>query len=133
MAIGILESICFVLNWSVIVLCLFMKVPQIKSSFGSMDTKGISLGSVLLEMLGYSVLFCYSFAMNYPIGMYLEQGLLLIQNFFLLGLIIHTRNILSPKVFCLLALYMTASYCVAFRCVPDFVLKSVVRDCLPAL
>ncbi|XP_060605212.1 solute carrier family 66 member 3-like [Ruditapes philippinarum] len=122
----ILENFCYILNWSVVLICLFLKVPQMKSCFGSMDTNGISLQSVLLEMLGYSVLFCYSFAMDYPISLYLEQGLLLVQNIFILGLIIYTRKLLSTKLFYIFVIYIIICYCLAFRLVPELILKSAV-------
>lgn len=121
-----LDIVCNVLNLTVIALCVPMKLPQIKSSFVSKDTSGISLGSVLLELLGYSALLCYGFAQQYPVGMYMEQGILLIQNLFLLSLIIYTRDMISPKVIIIFTLYVITCTAVAFRFVPDLILKSVV-------
>ncbi|XP_060605213.1 solute carrier family 66 member 3-like [Ruditapes philippinarum] len=126
-----LENICNFLSMTVVALCIIMKVPQIWSAFKSGNTKGISLGSVMLEQSGYSILLSYSYAMEYPIGTYLETAFLLLQNFLLLGLIIHTRDMLSPKVFILFVLYMVVYLSIAYRLVPDFILKSVISLNMP--
>ncbi|XP_045159860.1 uncharacterized protein LOC123525142 [Mercenaria mercenaria] len=121
-----LENICNFLSLTVVTLCVIMKVPQIWSAFKTGNTKGISLGSVLLEQTGYSILLSYSYAMEYPVVTYLETAFLLVQNFLLLGLIIHTRDMLSPKVFILFVLYMIVYLSIAYRLVPDLILKSVI-------
>lgn len=126
-----LENICNFLSLTVIVLCIVMKVPQIWSAFHSGNTKGISLWSVLLEQSGYSLILTYSYAMEYPVTTYLESGFLLIQNFFMLGLIIYTRNLLSIKVFVFFIAYICIYSSIAYKLVPDIVLKSLVSLCTP--
>ena len=45
------------LSFTVATFCFIMKVPQIWKIIQSGDTKGISLGSVLLEQGGYDIIF----------------------------------------------------------------------------
>lgn len=119
------------LSMTVVTLCLVMKLPQIWSAIRSGDTKGISLSSVLLEQSGYSVMLSYSFAMEYPVANYLESGLLLIQNFFMLAIIIHTRDLLSPKVCVYFIIYFIVYLSIGYRLVPDVILTSVILLATP--
>ncbi|XP_052776086.1 solute carrier family 66 member 3-like isoform X1 [Mya arenaria] len=125
------EDLCNFLSLTVVSLCIIMKVPQIWSAFKTGNTHGISLKSVLLEQTGYSIMLSYSFAMEYPVTTYLETAFLLVQNFFMLALIVYTRDLLSPKVILILAVYMTLFSSIAYRVVPDIVLKSVIVLCTP--
>ncbi|XP_052776087.1 solute carrier family 66 member 3-like isoform X2 [Mya arenaria] len=101
------EDLCNFLSLTVVSLCIIMKVPQIWSAFKTGNTHGISLKSVLLEQTGYSIMLSYSFAMEYPVTTYLETAFLLVQNFFMLALIVYTRDLLSPKVILILAVYLS--------------------------
>lgn len=121
-----LVFVCNFLSMTVVALCVIMKVPQIISAFRKGNTKGISLSSVLLEQSGYSILLSYSYAMEYPVATYLETAFLLLQNFLLLGLIIHTRDMLSPKVFVLFVLYIVVYFSIAYKVLPDILIKSVI-------
>ncbi|KAL4236302.1 PQ-loop repeat-containing protein 3 [Mactra antiquata] len=121
-----MESLCNFLSLTVVGLCVIMKVPQIWSAFKAGNTNGISLGSVLLEQCGYSIMLSYSFAMEYPVVNYLETAFLLTQNFLLLGLIIHTRDMLSPKVFIFFVLYMIVYLSIANKFLPEVMMKAVI-------
>ncbi|KAH3850326.1 solute carrier family 66 member 3-like [Dreissena polymorpha] len=125
------EVVCNFLSFTVVALCIIMKVPQIWGSFRSGNTNGISLPSVMLEQTGYSIMLSYSFAMEYAVMNYLETGFLLVQNWFMLGLIVYTRNLLSPKVLLLLAIYMVVFSSIAYKALPDLVLKSAISLCTP--
>jgi len=52
MEASLLENVCDFLSFTVIALCVVMKVPQIWGAFKKGNTDGISLSSVLLEQTG---------------------------------------------------------------------------------
>ncbi|KAK3599854.1 hypothetical protein CHS0354_022426 [Potamilus streckersoni] len=117
------ESICDLLSLSVISLCFVVKFPQIWIIFKSRDTRSLSFESVLLEQCGYSIMLSYSFAMDYPLSTYFEYTFLVLQDMVLIMLMLHTNDSFSWKLIPSFLLYFAVYTTIAYRLVPDAVLK----------
>lgn len=114
------------LSYSVILTSLFVKVPQILSVLNARSTKGLSLSSVLLEEIGYSILLTYNFALGYPLASYFEYTVLVLQDFILIIAILHFDGLLKIHILPAFLLYFLVYTGIALRWFPDFVLTTVI-------
>lgn len=119
------------LSYSVILTSLFVKVPQILSVLNARSTKGLSLSSVLLEEIGYSILLTYNFALGYPLASYFEYTVLVLQDFILIIAILHFDGLLKIHTLPAFLLYFLVYTGIAFRWFPDFVLTTVISLVTP--
>lgn len=119
------------LSYSVILTSLFVKVPQILSVLNARSTKGLSLSSVLLEEIGYSILLTYNFALGYPLASYFEYTVLVLQDFILIIAILHFDGLLKIHTLPAFLLYFLVYTGIALRWFPDFVLTTVISLVTP--
>lgn len=119
------------LSYSVILTSLFVKVPQILSVLNARSTKGLSLSSVLLEEIGYSILLTYNFALGYPLASYFEYTVLVLQDFILIIAILHFDGLLKIHTLPAFLVYFLVYTGIAFRWFPDFVLTTVISLVTP--
>lgn len=119
------------LSYSVILTSLFVKVPQILSVLNARSTKGLSLSSVLLEEIGYSILLTYNFALGYPLASYFEYTVLVLQDFILIIAILHFDGLLKIHTLPAFLVYFLVYTGIALRWFPDFVLTTVISLVTP--
>ncbi|XP_048762061.2 solute carrier family 66 member 3-like [Ostrea edulis] len=124
-------TFCNFLSYSVILTCLIVKIPQILSVLNAKSTKGLSLSSVLLEEIGYSIMLTYNFAKNYPIASYLEYPVLVLQDFILIVAILHFDGLLKVKILPVFFLYVFMCSGIAFRWFPDVILTTAISSVTP--
>ncbi|XP_061182638.1 solute carrier family 66 member 3-like [Saccostrea echinata] len=124
-------TFCHFLSYSVILSSLIVKVPQIISVLNAKNTKGLSLSSVLLEEVGYSIMLTYSFAMGYPLASYFEYTVLVLQDFILIVAVLHFDGILKMKTIPVFLLYFLVYTGIAFRWFPDIILTAVISLVTP--
>eukprot|EP00088_Acartia_fossae_P006680 TRINITY_DN13080_c0_g2_i2.p1 TRINITY_DN13080_c0_g2~~TRINITY_DN13080_c0_g2_i2.p1 ORF type:complete len:202 (+),score=17.61 TRINITY_DN13080_c0_g2_i2:75-680(+) len=100
-----------ILNFLAIAPCFIGKLPQIILIVKTQNVRGVSFGSLLLDLFCYVNTGAFSFFQEYPILQYLEYPLLLIQNTILLSLHgqISRRRLKSLVWLCL--------FCVQFYCI----------------
>lgn len=110
---------------------LFVKVPQILSVLNARSTKGLSLSSVLLEEIGYSIMLTYNFALGYPLASYFEYTVLVLQDFILIIAILHFDGLLKIQTLPGFLLYFLVYTGIALRWFPDFVLTTVISLVTP--
>ncbi|XP_037072529.1 LOW QUALITY PROTEIN: solute carrier family 66 member 3-like [Pollicipes pollicipes] len=67
-------------DWISIVGSLVLKLPQIAATLRSGSARGLSLQSLLLELTGFTINFCYNAAHGYPLLSYFEYALLIPQD-----------------------------------------------------
>ena len=67
-------------GWVSILGSLILKLPQIVAVLRSGSADGLSLQSLLLETTAFTVNFCYSSALGYPLDSYFEYVLLIPQD-----------------------------------------------------
>lgn len=74
------------LGYIIVVLSTIAKVPQIVNIVKAKSTGGLSMTSILVESIGYSLMVGYNMHYNYPFSTYGELVFLLIQNILILSL-----------------------------------------------
>lgn len=121
-----LQSLSNFLGLTVILANFVVKLPQIFAVYNSGSSKGLSLTSLLLEECGYSIMFTYHFAMDYPLMTYFEYVLLLIQDLVLILMVLFFSGILNIKVMALIGVYISVFVGLALNMYPAFVLKLAI-------
>jgi len=95
---------------------LIIKVPQILKIVNAKSAKGISLTSVLLELVCLLFTMSFSYRKQFPFGTYGETVFVTIQNFVIIFLIYYYGNGdkkpegISPSFFGILAIYAVVLY-----------------------
>ena len=76
------------LSYSVMSLCVLMKLPQIRSLLSSKSAAGISLRSYWLEISTYFIGFFYGYVNDFHFSVYAESGFLILQDVAIIFLIV---------------------------------------------
>ncbi|XP_061156738.1 solute carrier family 66 member 3 isoform X2 [Syngnathus typhle] len=82
------ETLLHLVNFSILLVCMVLKFPQIFVLLRAKSTTGISLKSLVLEIIGYIVFITYAMYYDYPSPTYLEYPILIAQDAVLLLLIL---------------------------------------------
>ena len=77
------------LSYTVIVISVFMKLPQVFAIFISGNTEGVNLKTYWLEIATYLIGFFFGYTHGYHISIYLESGLLAIQSATIIFLVVY--------------------------------------------
>ncbi|XP_036397486.1 solute carrier family 66 member 3 [Megalops cyprinoides] len=85
-------------NFSTLLVCMVLKFPQIIVLIRAKSTRGVSLKSLLLELIGFIVFITYQMYYDYPPPTYLEYPILIAQDAILLLLILHYNGNLRQSV-----------------------------------
>lgn len=87
-------------NFSTLFVCMVLKFPQIFVLIRARATAGVSLNSLLLELLGFIVFMSYQMYYDYPPLTYLEYPILITQDVIVLLLILHyNRNMKHSLIY----------------------------------
>ncbi|XP_043112276.1 solute carrier family 66 member 3 [Puntigrus tetrazona] len=87
-------------NFSTLFVCMVLKFPQIFVLMRARATSGVSLNSLLLELLGFIVFMSYQMYYDYPPLTYLEYPILIAQDVIVLLLILHyNRNMKHSLIY----------------------------------
>ncbi|XP_066496068.1 solute carrier family 66 member 3 isoform X2 [Tiliqua scincoides] len=76
-------------NWSTILACSVLKVPQGAAVLAAKSARGISLESLVLELSGFLVCLRYMSYYDYPLPTYVEYPIIIIQDVILLLFVLH--------------------------------------------
>ncbi|XP_057716281.1 solute carrier family 66 member 3 isoform X1 [Corythoichthys intestinalis] len=82
------DALLHVANFSTLLVCMVLKFPQIFVLLRAKTTTGVSLQSIVLELVGYIVFVTYQVYYDYPPPTYLEYPILIAQDVVLLLLIL---------------------------------------------
>lgn len=93
-----LLRLCSFLSYTVVLNTFYFKAPQIYAIIHSGSSSGVSLTSVILEWIAYSIMLTYHFAMEYPLETYVEIILMVAQDCLLLLVILANRNMISTSI-----------------------------------
>ncbi|XP_029972826.1 solute carrier family 66 member 3 [Salarias fasciatus] len=97
------DSLLHVANFSTLFLCMVLKFPQIFLLMRAKSSSGVSLNSLLLELVGFVVFVTYQMYYDYPPPTYLEYPILIAQDVIVLLLILHySGNLRQSLVYALL-------------------------------
>ncbi|KAJ0008781.1 hypothetical protein NQD34_016196 [Periophthalmus magnuspinnatus] len=93
------DTLLHVANFSSLFVCMVLKFPQIFLLMRAKTSDGVSLNSLLLELVGYIVFVTYQMYYDYPPPTYLEYPILIAQDVILLLLILHYTGCLRQSLF----------------------------------
>ncbi|KAJ8333082.1 hypothetical protein SKAU_G00419780 [Synaphobranchus kaupii] len=85
-------------NFSTLFVCMVLKFPQIFVLMKAKSTTGVSLKSLLLELIGFIVFITYQMYYDYPPPTYLEYPILIAQDVILLLMILHYNGNLRQSL-----------------------------------
>ncbi|XP_041668902.1 solute carrier family 66 member 3 [Cheilinus undulatus] len=92
------DTLLHVANFSTLFVCMVLKFPQIFVLMRAKSTTGVSLNSLLLELIGFIVFITYQMYYDYPPPTYLEYPILIAQDVILLLLILHYNGSLRQSL-----------------------------------
>ncbi|NWQ68804.1 PQLC3 protein, partial [Neopipo cinnamomea] len=78
-----------VAHWSTWAVCAVIKLPQLAAVLQAGSARGLSVGSLLLELAGFIVFLRYQIYYGYPLQTYLEYPIIIAQDAILLLCILH--------------------------------------------
>lgn len=82
------DDLLHLANFSTLFLCMVLKFPQIFLLMRAKSSSGVSLNSLLLELVGFVVFVTYQMYYDYPPPTYLEYPILIAQDVIVLFLIL---------------------------------------------
>lgn len=77
------------LSYIAIVICVFMKLPQVMALLKSRNTKGIDVRSYWMELSACLIGFSYGFSHEYHVSIYLDALLIAIQDAIIIFVVIY--------------------------------------------
>ncbi|XP_015246020.1 PREDICTED: PQ-loop repeat-containing protein 3 [Cyprinodon variegatus] len=92
------DLLLHIANFSTLFMCMVLKFPQIFVLMRAKSSTGVSLNSLLLELIGFIVFVTYQMYYNYPPPTYLEYPILIAQDVILLLLILHYNGSLRQSL-----------------------------------
>ncbi|KAK7905241.1 hypothetical protein WMY93_017848 [Mugilogobius chulae] len=92
------DTLLHVANFSTLFVCMVLKFPQIFVLMRAKTSAGVSLNSLLLELVGYIVFVTYQMYYDYPPPTYLEYPILIAQDVILLLLIFQYNGCLRQSL-----------------------------------
>ncbi|XP_043999678.1 solute carrier family 66 member 3 [Gambusia affinis] len=92
------DTLLHIANFSTLFVCMVLKFPQIFVLMRAKRSTGISLNSLLLELIGFIVFVTYQMYYNYPPPTYLEYPILIAQDVILLLLILYYNGSLRQSL-----------------------------------
>ncbi|XP_039897670.1 solute carrier family 66 member 3 isoform X2 [Simochromis diagramma] len=92
------DTLLHIANFSTLFVCMVLKFPQIFVLMRAKSTTGVSLNSLLLELIGFIVFVTYQMYYDYPPPTYLEYPILIAQDVILLLLILHYNGSLRQSL-----------------------------------
>ncbi|XP_014209766.1 PQ-loop repeat-containing protein 3 [Copidosoma floridanum] len=112
-------------------MCLVLKVPQIKRLLNTKSAVGISLLSLSLELTSYSIVTCYNYTNNYSLLSYMEYPIILIQEYFLIYLVLKYLNLINNQILSVVTLYVLVCAGFLTQIIPKTFLTLLVPFCTP--
>ncbi|XP_061599234.1 solute carrier family 66 member 3 [Cololabis saira] len=92
------DALLHAANFSTLFACMVLKFPQIFVLMRAKSSTGVSLSSLVLELVGFIVFVTYQMYYEYPPPTYLEYPILIAQDVILLLLILHYNNNLRQSL-----------------------------------
>ncbi|NXX75928.1 PQLC3 protein, partial [Urocolius indicus] len=86
-------------HWSTWAVCAVIKLPQLAAVLAAGSARGVSVGSLLLELAGFLVFLRYQIYYGYPLQTYLEYPIIIAQDVVLLLFILHFSGNMKRALF----------------------------------
>ncbi|CAL8100776.1 unnamed protein product [Orchesella dallaii] len=104
------HSVITFCNVSTISLCMICKLPQIRAILASGSVKGLSVQSVMVELLGYTIVLGYNVVQGYPLASFMEYVFLVVQDIILLLVIFRCIGKLDTLKLGMVGMYIALFY-----------------------
>ncbi|XP_001603603.1 mannose-P-dolichol utilization defect 1 protein homolog [Nasonia vitripennis] len=127
----ILQYISNGLSLITIGMCLVLKVPQISRLLDSKSAVGISCVGLMLELTSYSVMTCYNFTNGYSLLSYMEYPIILIQEYFLIYLVLKYLSAINTQTLLAVGFYFITCTGLLTQVIPKTVLTFLAPLCTP--
>lgn len=121
------------LSFTVVLTSVFAKWPQVAALLASGSAEGMNLRSYWLESAIYLIGFFYGYTYDYHLSIYVEAGLLAVQNAVIIVLVMNYNKkwTIENLLYILLSVSFTiASFC---KLVPHLVMNVLLSSTLPLM
>lgn len=112
-------------------MCLFLKVPQIKSIYTLKNARGINIYALLMELSSYSVTALYNYVNNYSLLSYMEYPILILQEYVLVYLVLFYQRLLGTKSTAITTAYIAIVLAFLLGIIDGSALKFIIPLCTP--
>lgn len=102
------------------------KIPQIQTIVQQKSAKGISLKSLTIEVISYSVSTLYNFTNSYRLMNYFEYVILIVQDYALIAIVLFYRRDLNRKTLIISAGYAFVVCLFALGLLPKNILTLLI-------
>ncbi|XP_054012787.1 solute carrier family 66 member 3 [Hylaeus anthracinus] len=126
-----LQQFADLLSLITIGMCFVLKIPQILNLYNAKSAKGISIASLLLELVSYTVMTSYNYTNGYSFLSYMEYPVILFQEYIMFFLVLKYLNKINLVAALSAVLYFTITICFALRVIPAGVLTFLASLCTP--
>ncbi|RUS80083.1 hypothetical protein EGW08_012161 [Elysia chlorotica] len=127
------DSLWFLLNTSVLALTLIYKMPQVYNVVSTRSSRGISMPSLVLEFISYSVEMVYQSAMDYPFETYFEICLMWAQDVILLYVVLDERHLIGTNLIVPFLIYSVCFVSIYNYWLPDIIMYTLIVSTTPGL
>jgi len=106
------------LSYAIVVGSFALKLPQIINIFRYRSVRGLSLEMLVMEIIGYGICASYNYAHHYALATYAENITILVQNLFLVLLLVSYRREINAKFFAGVLLLLLWAALILTRSIP---------------
>lgn len=116
------------LNCAILIQTFFFrsKFPQILTIYRQKSAKGVSLKSLTIEVISYSVSTLYNYTNQYRWTNYFEYVILIIQDYILIGIVLFYRREINRKTAIIFVCYVLAVSLFGFDLLPKSILALLI-------
>ncbi|XP_005090111.1 solute carrier family 66 member 3 [Aplysia californica] len=129
----LLTQICEFLSATVFIATFIYKVPQLYVVIVSSSTRAISLPSIVLEWIAYSIMLTYQVAMGYPMYTWAEKVIMVSEDFVLTLVVMSYKGQLRSRTLPYFLLYSFCFVMIVMRWLPDLIMVSTIALTTPIL
>jgi len=120
-----------ILSFLTITSCLVSKFPQILTIYRQKSAKGVSLKSLTIEVISYSVSTLYNYTNQYRWTNYFEYVILIIQDYILIAIVLFYRRELNRKTVIIFVCYAFVVSLFGISILPKTILTFLIPGTLP--
>ncbi|XP_059055344.1 solute carrier family 66 member 3-like [Achroia grisella] len=126
------QTIANVGSTMIILLCTFIKVPQIMHIKQKQSAKGIYLQAILLEVSGFTIIALYNYTNQYTLITYLEYPIVLLQVYTMFYYVLKYKSMLHlPRVHICIFIYFSILAAFMTGLLPKVLLSYLMPLCPP--
>ncbi|CAH1391749.1 unnamed protein product [Nezara viridula] len=115
----------------IISMCLFLKIPQIRSIISLKNARGINIYGLIMELGSYTTTALYNYVNKYSPLSYMEYPVLIAQEYVLIYLVLYYQNLIGIKVVITTILYFGLAISFLLKVLDPSILTLIVPFCTP--